>query len=191
LPSFKTEHHKAVEIAIELIKRSGISYDRFDFGLELPSFLIELDTVFESYVRNTIRSGLRELNTSLSVGDGNLSQWQKPLFDDTNRGLAKPDLLIKKSGAERPILVGDVKYKRDDKIGAADRYQVISHALAHQCALALIVSPARHNETSSMVRFGKIGGEHNGIDLYHFTMSMSSRLEDAEQLLVNEVHALL
>lgn len=191
LPSFKTEHRKAVQIAIELIKRSGISYERFDSGLELPSFLIELDTVFESYVRNTLRSGLRALDTTISVGDGNLSQWQKPLFDDTNRGLAKPDILIKRSGAEAPLLVGDVKYKRDDKIGAADRYQVISHALAHRCGTALIVSPARHNQASSMIRFGKIGGEENGIDLYHFTMNMSAKLEDAELEFVQQIHALI
>ena len=89
------------------------------------------------------------------------------------------------------MIVGDVKYKRDDKIGAADRYQVISHALAHRCETALIVSPARHNEASSLTRFGKIGGEENGINLYHFTMSMSSKLEDAEKHLVNEVHALV
>lgn len=185
IPSFKTNLHKSVEIAIELIKRSGILYDRFDGSISLPSYLLNLEDAFESYVRNVLRSGLSKKTNSIQIGDGNETKWQKPLFDDNAGSKAQPDFIVQLAGESTPKLIGDVKYKR--KVAVEDRYQIISHALSYKCKLAIIVTPSLHGETSKLTRVGKLGPSSNEIEIYEHRMDLSGDMIQEEDTLCKAI----
>jgi 5-methylcytosine-specific restriction enzyme subunit McrC len=188
IPTFKNGINKAVEISVELILRTGIVFDGFDEGIELPSFLINLDNVFEAYIRNVLRNGLSNLKSTAFVRDGNQKAWQKPFFDDTGAGLAKPDLLFFEGSKKQPCIIGDVKYKRE--IAVEDRYQVISHALSHSCNTAILVAPAESAQKAGLVRVGKLGPQGNEIELYEFRFDLEGTMANSEEALVRSISQL-
>lgn len=181
IPSFKTNLQKSVDIAAELLKRSGILYDRFDGSISLPSYLINLEDAFESYVRNVLRTGLSKKSNKYQIGNGNQSKWQKPLFDDNSSSKAQPDIILQVEGDAAPKIICDVKYKR--KVGVEDRYQIIAHALSYRCKIAIIVTPATPGQPSQLVRIGKLGPTHNEIEVFEHRMDLSGQMITDEEAL--------
>jgi len=157
----------------------GFSYDVK--GHEMPSFLFSLDGIFESYVRNTFKFILRE--QSVLVLDGNLSRYQCPLFLDNRRFPTKPDLIFRKG---MDVLgIGEVKYK--PRIGEEDRYQLISHVVAHGAPVGVWISPA----IDGYVGLEYIGSISTGARFYHYRLNIADDLDTARLDMVNKVASLL
>ncbi|WP_255517208.1 McrC family protein [Herbaspirillum sp. SJZ099] len=156
----------------------GFSYDAQ--GSEMPSFLFSLDRIFESFVRNTFRSSLRE--NSIAVLDGNASSNQHPLFVDNKRFPIKPDLIFKKG---RTVLgIGEVKYK--PKIEETDRYQVISHVIAIGAPVGIWISPA----TNGNVGLEYVGSVGAGAKFYHYRLDIGGNMALNCANMIREVLAL-
>ena len=68
--------------------------------MELPSLLVNLEAVFETYARRVLEKGL----VSVKVRDGN-GDGAKPLFDNRATPVAAPDIVILKDDG-RPAVVG-------------------------------------------------------------------------------------
>jgi len=189
VPSFKPSLAKAIEISIEILKRSGVSYLVGKQGIELPSYLINLETAFESYCRNILSKGLRAADSKIIVGDGNRKPWIKKLFNGEGANEAKPDLVITYGEDRSPTVIGDVKYKRDIKV--EDRYQIIAHALSYNVDTAFLCCPAGHNQEAGLVKTGEIGNEASLISLYEYRFDLQSSLEAEEKAFVSAVFSLL
>lgn len=157
----------------------GFSYDAQ--GSEMPSFLFSLDAIFENFVRNTFRPGLKE--QAIAVLDGNTPRHQRPLFIDNTRFPIKPDLIFRKG--KTVLGIGEVKYK--PKIDETDRYQVISHVVALGAPLGIWISPA----TDDKVGLEYIGSIGTGARFYHYRLKLTGDLASHSALMVNEVAALL
>lgn len=185
IPSFKVHYRKSVRIAFELISRSGLFIENANNGLSLPSYLINLDNAFESYIRNVLRDKLQAPNDNYIIGDGNVPRWKKKLFDDNTSHDAKPDVLIYKNNNLMPTIVGDVKYK--ENISAGDRYQIISHALSYQAKRAIVISPANEKHTSSFQRVGKIGPPSHEIEMFHYRFNLEGDLVSEEVNMCEEI----
>ena len=127
-----------------LLGHSKIGFSYATQGTALPSLLFRLDDIFESFVRNSLREGLRD--AKLSVVDGNKSGHQQSLFRDNRKFPIKPDVLIRRG--KDMIAIGEVKYK--PKITEVDRYQVISHVVASGSPLGIWISPAQESEKSNL-----------------------------------------
>jgi 5-methylcytosine-specific restriction enzyme subunit McrC len=157
----------------------GFSYD--NPGCEIPSFLFSLDCIFERYVRNTFKIVLCE--QSISVLDGNISRHQSSLFLDNRRFPTKPDLIFRK---DKEVLgIGEVKYK--PKIGEGDRYQLISHVVAHCAPVGVWISPA----TDDHVGLEYIGSISTGARFYHYRLNIADDLGTTSLDMVKEVASLL
>lgn len=171
VPRFKQAHHKAANIGLEIIRRSAVLYEPTDSGLQMPSYLILLDEVFESYIRNILREAC--LGLAIKVKDGNSKSGQKNLFDDNSSFKVKPDFIL--SSNSIPLLVGDVKYKK--KPLEEDRYQIISHALSYQSKKAVLVYPAPAEGKKGLVRLGKIG---DAIEVYEYYFDLAAQSHTEE-----------
>lgn len=158
----------------------GFSYEAQ--GSELPSFLFSLDAIFESFVRNSLREGLRSAN--FSVVDGNKPKHQKPLFRDNKKYPIKPDAVIRRG--DDTVCISEVKYK--PKIDEADRYQVISHVLASDAPLGLWISPANPGQQNSLEY---IGAMSTGAKFYHYKIDISGDLDVSRSELVTDLVELL
>lgn len=138
-------------------------------GSELPSFLFRLDDVFESFVRNILRAGLR--GDGISIVNGNDARHQEPLFSDNRRFPVKPDIIFRKR--KNICAVGEVKYK--DKLEEQDRYQLISHTLALGAQIGIWVSPASSADEAGLDYVGSIGGAR----FHHYRLDLGSDLDVA------------
>lgn len=185
IPSFKPNLAKALEISIEIIKRSGVSYLIEGTGIDLPSYLINLETAFESYIRNILSKGSRNTDKAIIVGDGNKQPWKKPLFNNQNINEAKPDLVLAYEEVRKPIIIGDVKYKREVKV--EDRYQVISHALSYNVKIAFLCYPVGNNQQSGLIKIGDIGRGTSNITLYEYRIDLEADLEKEEKTFVKTI----
>jgi 5-methylcytosine-specific restriction enzyme subunit McrC len=189
LPRFKFHHSRAIWIARELIIRSSVVLDFADRRLSLPSYLINLDRVFESYIRNVLRSRLRALRAAFTVQDGNLKGFTKALLNDSERFVVMPDILVFGDGEVAPRMVADVKYKTRPK--EEDRYQIIAHSLSHHCRKAMLIYPKRPGGPSGLIRLGNIGPPSFSIDLFEYHFELDGVLEDNENQLVYDAAHLL
>lgn len=187
LPRFKTHHGKALWIARELINRSSEVLNFADRRLSLPSYLINLDRVFESYIRNVLRNRLDA--SSATVKDGNLKGFTKDLLNDNDKFVVMPDILIFAKGTTEPKLIADVKYKIRPK--EEDRYQIITHSLSYRCRLAMLIYPKRRGGPSGLVRLGEIGPKSFTIQLFEYHFELDGALEVTEDQLIEDAISLL
>jgi 5-methylcytosine-specific restriction enzyme subunit McrC len=188
LPRFKPGHAKAIVIARELIKRASPVLEFADRRMSLPSFLINLDDVFESYVRNSLLAASRNFQEPLRVGNGNQKDFSKALLNDNARFKIMPDVLIYRGHADLPELVADVKYKT--KPMEEDRYQVIAHSLSYQSKTALLIYPKRNGGPTGLVRLGEVGPPTFPIQLYEYHFDLGADLGEEEESLGSRVLSL-
>lgn len=115
-------------------------------GIAPRAWFLNLETLFERAVRETMR---RELRGFGSVSSGKA----KPaaIFSGYDGLSANPDLVIRP--LEGAICIGDVKYKRwGGTPKAADMYQLLVHAAAFDAPRAFLVYPS---ESFAVTSFGR------------------------------------
>lgn len=178
----REQYRGALSVYAMLLGYTQIGFGYGAQGSEMTSFLFCLDDVFESYVRNVFREGLRE--NRIAVLDGNTPKHFGRLFIDNNRFPTKPDLIFRK--AKTVIGLAEVKYKPEIK--EDDRYQVVSHVLAAQCKVGVWISPAPAGTSGGLAYVGAIA---TGAKFYHYLLNISGDLDEASAEMVNEVAALL
>lgn len=157
----------------------GFSFDAR--GSEMPSFLFSLDKIFESFIRNTIRDGL--LSHNYSVLDGNIPRHQQSLFSDNKRYPIKPDLIFR--DGKLTMGLGEVKYK--PKIDEGDRYQLISHVIAHSAPFGVWISPS----TDGGGGLEYIGSMSPRYRFYHYRLNIADDLNEACRIMIQDIISLI
>ncbi len=164
-----------------LLTGGGISFTFEPGGKELPSFLFNLDDIFERFVRQAFVSGFRE--HGISVLDGNKHQGR--LFEDSKVYPTKSDIIFRRS--KREVLgIGEVKYK--PKLKEADRYQIISHATAAKAPFGILFTPANAGESQRLERLGRMA---TGAEFYHYRVNIQGDIQASIDQMIREVSALL
>ncbi len=109
-------------------------------------YMINMEAVFEFYVRTVIRK-------SIDSSRFYLDDYSKRLYLQkgvTDVGASRtgihlmsyciPDIIIREVGTNKPVVVMDAKYKKDDKPVRADSHQLLSYVLltgAEKCGFIL------------------------------------------------------
>lgn len=164
-----------------LLTGGGIAFTFEPGGKELPSFLFNLDDIFERFVRQTFANGLRE--AGITVLDGNTHQGR--LFEDNKVYPTKSDLIFRRSKKD-VIGVGEVKYK--PKLKEIDRYQIISHVTAAKAPLGILFSPANDGESQRLERIGRLA---TGAQFYHYRVNIQGDIAASQAQMVRDVTAIL
>lgn len=164
-----------------LLTGGGIAFTFQPGGMELPSFLFDLEDIFERFIRQTFLEALR--SRKIAVLDGNKHQGR--LFEDSKVYPTKPDLIYRR-GKKDVLALGEVKYK--PKIKEADRYQIISHVTAAKAPLGILFSPANEGESQRLDRIGRMA---TGAQFYHYRIDIRGDIHLAQKKMVDEVSALL
>lgn len=164
-----------------LLTGGGIAFTFEPGGRELPSFLFNLDDIFERFVRQTFVHGLREQR--IAVLNGNKHQGR--LFEDNKTYPTKSDLIFRRSKKDI-IGLGEVKYK--PKLKEVDRYQIISHVTAAKAPLGILFSPANEGESQRLERIGRLP---TGAQFYHYRVNIQGDIAAAQAQMIREVLAVL
>lgn len=144
-----------------------IGFEYAPQGTRLPSFLFCLDDIFESFVRNVLRKGLRE--HGFSVVDGNKTRHQRALFSDNATYPVKPDMIFKLG--DHVSAVGEIKYK--PKIDESDRYQLLSHTLALRSKVGIWISPAPTPDAEGLQYVGSFADKAK---FFHYRINLANDL---------------
>lgn len=188
VPQGRTDYASALDCALEILRHNDVLLDNSRQGLDLESYVISLDGVFEEYIRSTISSFPDQGHGRIATVDGNIKRHQKHLFSDTKKYTIKPDLIIKDQRGVQ--MIGDVKYKIRPK--EEDRYQIISHSLSYNVDKAMLIYPKQPSQKDTgLKRIGMIGPAHSAIDVYEFFFDLSADLQLEETRLRTEICRLL
>ena len=179
VPSIRPAYNSLIPLAFELITGSGLKLERYQNGVIGPSFLIDLETAFEAYVRNSLQEAFSTHKEGYAVVDGNKKRWKGWLLNDPERFEIRPDLIFKSGSTIKAV--GDVKYKQKSK--EEDRYQVISHALSFRCDKAIFVYPASDKVAPGLRRLGRIGPSEFEITLYEYGIPLDGDLALQERVM--------
>ena len=164
-----------------LLTGGGIAFTFEPSGKELPSFLFNLDDIFERFIRQTFAEGLRARN--IAVLDGNKHQGR--LFEDSRVYPTKSDLIFRRTKKD-VIGLGEVKYK--PKLKEVDRYQIISHVTAAKAPLGVLFTPAGEGESQRLERIGRLA---TGAQFYHYRVNIQGDIATAQAQMVQDVMAIL
>jgi len=195
LPSTKEAYRAAITIAKAILLNQGIEVQRHGRDVMLPCVLINMEDVFEAYLRATLERNLR--NYGFAVLDGNLSEPSgaaRALFDRADPSVkenrAKPDIVIR--GSSLPSTVGvviDAKYKPPS--GQADREdvnQVLVYSIVYGCKRVALAYPRRKPAEPIIQKIGSVGG----VEVFRLLMDLgSSTLNEEEVSFAGEIKALL
>lgn len=134
---------------------SATSFELGDGRIYAPGLLINMNWVFEEFVRVALAEALHE--PASRFGKGRLDFYRSDT-EPTPTGVA-PDLMWTPYGA--PVFVGDAKYKRrtDENMCNADLYQMLAYIIAADLPSGMLIYPENKNEVEatklSIVNIGR------------------------------------
>ena len=166
-----------------LLTGGGIAFTFKPRGVELPSFLFNLEDIFERFVRQTFADGLRKQR--IAVLDGNKKKYQGRLFEDNRAYPTKSDIILRRLD-KKVIGLGEVKYK--PKLKEHDRYQIISHVIAAKAPIGILFTPTNDSESQGLERIGRLA---TGAHFYHYRINIQGDIKAAQTQMVHEVSTLL
>jgi 5-methylcytosine-specific restriction enzyme subunit McrC len=182
LPFNRPVLQQAVELARLILMRRGVRF--FGEGhVRLPSFLINMEAVFENYVRRVFENS--SALAHFAVLDGNR---QPPLgaaseiFEvpgPLGNHDTKPDIVFRIQ--ESVVCVADVKYKPCRK--QPDRSsleQVLVYALAYGASHAVLIFPCASGQSTSIEFLGTV----KGISCHKATLQLMDPDLDVEEALL-------
>jgi 5-methylcytosine-specific restriction enzyme subunit McrC len=188
IPSHRFDYKKCALNSIEIISNSDVSLNISKTGINLDSYVVSLDSVFENYIRTVISRFPDQGNGPIATVDGNLQRHQKALFRNNKKYRIKPDLIIKDKGG--PIVIGDVKYKIRPQ--EEDRYQIITHSLSYGVKSAILIYPKpEEKRETSLIEIGRIGSEENEICIFEYYFDLSGDLVIEEEKLRDGVQSII
>jgi 5-methylcytosine-specific restriction enzyme subunit McrC len=173
----------ALKIALSLLYRKGISFSGHGKEIELSSYIIDFDVLFESYLRQLLKTRLHAESAMLHVHDGN-NEAGKPLFDDRNTPQANPDIVIEAASGNKIIV--EVKYK--DKVDRDDINQAITYGFSYRAQNVVLAHVSSEAGGSVLKSLGKI----DSVNLHSYAFCLnSSVLEDEEKKLAEALLSII
>lgn len=159
LPRLRYYYAHPLEVALAVIRHQSIRLDEIGHQLRLASLVIDMDRVFEAYVRETLRRGLVEFGAQ--VLDGNRQGpgfGGKLLFDAQPSEQASPDIVVQALGAIAASAILDAKYKPVTGFsGRSDINQAIAYGLSYRCNEVVLVHPCPRDTPKGITLLGSIG----------------------------------
>ena len=162
------DYLRALRLARLIVSGHGIELRGDGEDVSLPSFLVNMETLFEDYIRHVMATRL----TGVEVLNGN-TKGRRPLFDDRGEPEATPDVVVRR-GTEYP-LIGEVKYKSLEK--RDDRYQVLAYGFSYRARDVVLVLPADSAEAAGLVSVGEV----NGLRVHRYRFDLAATDLDASE----------
>jgi 5-methylcytosine-specific restriction enzyme subunit McrC len=174
IPALRHYYLGIAKTCLLIIGDRSVSLEKAGSDVNLFSFILNLEDIFEKYVRNVLSAWAKAHHPDVSVRDGNRGK-RNFLFHDSKVFEIQPDIYL--SSGRVCSLIADVKYK--PKIDVHDRYQVVSHSSSMGAKKAVIIVPSFEGGDSKLIRRGQIY-DTTGIEVFEYHMKLAGNL-DAEE----------
>ena len=157
------DYVRALRLARLIVAGHGVELRGDGEDISLPSFVINMEALFEDYVRHVMATQLNGVEVLNGNTDGS-----RPLFDNSSAPKATPDIVVRR-GPAYP-LIGEVKYKSQDK--REDRYQVLAYGLSYRARNVVLVLPADSAASAGLASVGEIDSLR--VHRYRFDLSATN-----------------
>ena len=196
LPSLRPDYRPALDLALSILSQQAVVIDQTGKRLQMPSLLIDLDHVFEGYIREVLRLAADREGWPCAILDGNKQPptgAQSQLFHqpDDEHVETSPDVVCQrhdKATPRHPVLI-EVKYKPIGKRVDRDHLdQVLTYGLTYGAPQAVIVQPLGHKPGHRGLRsLGTVGG----ITCHVYSIDLNGDLAQEEAALSAAIHNLI
>lgn len=175
-------YRKPLSAAVAIVK-GGVELPKLGNEVELSSYIINFESLFETYLRNVLTGRFLQRGSEIRVLDGN-SEGRRRLFDDQKEPRAQPDIVIV-DREQKVLAVLDVKYK--EKPDRADVNQAIAYAAVYRTSTVVLVHQAASSGLGGLQRVGSIANLR--IYFYAFDLGKDD-LEEEEVQFANQLYQL-
>lgn len=155
-PPLRRYYRPALDLAVAIVRRYAVDVEVARRGLDLPSMVLDMDSIFEGYLRNILQVKAARGDWEVDVLDGN-SAGKKPLFDDPPSESATPDIVFH-TERQWPLVieVKNVPANGNSSRGAIE--QAITYAAAYRCDRVVLAHPRGRSQDKAGLRLqGRIG----------------------------------
>jgi 5-methylcytosine-specific restriction enzyme subunit McrC len=172
MPPLRAYYKPAMRLALAVIGGKAISFDLPGEEVNLPALLLNLEEVFEEYLRNVLRRelvGRRDIYV-LNGNDGEPIGAKKLLFDTQPSDDATPDIVLRRVIGPRRLrneLLVEVKYKWPDR---DDYNQVITYAASFRCSAVVLAHPWERDKPKGLRVIGSI----DSLNVYGYAVDLSA-----------------
>jgi 5-methylcytosine-specific restriction endonuclease McrBC regulatory subunit McrC len=191
MPPIRDYYQDALYLAMALISEQSVRF-REEGELTLPSLLLDMDVLFEDYVREVLRRQLHQLPGAYRAWDGNQAPpagGQKMLFDEQPSESASPDVVIRSESDQSPVVIVEVKYKPLGKTPQRDDInQVIAYGASYRARAVVLAQPTKDSAEAGLHRLGTLGP----LSVYSYGVDLGAQhLADVETAFARDMHRLL
>jgi 5-methylcytosine-specific restriction enzyme subunit McrC len=169
LPPQRHYYRPALDLAVTLVRQHAVDIEAGRRVLDLPSMVLNMETIFEAYLRNVVRMQVEQLDGNLQVLDGN-GVGKKLLFDNHPSENATPDIVYKDAEAHQLVVeVKNIPVKGQSSRSALE--QVITYAATYSCNRVVLVHPrSQHQVEHGLQLQGQIGD----LSVYQYVFDLKS-----------------
>lgn len=161
LPDNRPWLRRAVTLSTMILRDAGLDVRGFRGAIVANSLLIQMDDVFEQYVRYVLREGLRRY-PDIAVLDGNKARpvgaagtLFDEVFTDYGDSSSTPDTVVEREG--ETLVVIETKYKLCPALPEREYInQVVTYGATHRCSQVVLAYPS-HDARCRLERLGRIG----------------------------------
>ena len=188
LSALRGYYRPALELALTIIGGKALAYEKRGTRLELPSLLINMSSVFESYTRALLQRAAKQDSWEWEVLDGN----RKPptglastLFDreeDVEIRITPDTVFRHRESGDVPVLM-EVKYRPPKgKPKREDLEQALTYGLAYRARHVVLLQP--QGKVAPINNPQRLGTIH-GMSVYRYLFDLgSSDVESRERSFV-------
>jgi 5-methylcytosine-specific restriction enzyme subunit McrC len=189
LPTTRSSYSSALSVAKMILKNQSVNIRSQGPDILLSSLLVNMEEVFEGYLRAVLT---KHLNTNeLSVLDGNLNEpagAARPFFDeDTIKGRpATPDVVIGRLSPQASTeLLIDAKYKPVQNLpDREDINQILAYTLVYGCGRVALAYRRRRATESNIMSIGTVAG----IEIFKISVDLGAvDLQEEEKQLADAI----
>lgn len=192
LPTLRRHYRPALDLALAIIGGKAVALEDSEVGVEMPSLLIKMSDVFESYLRNVLAAAASTDPWGVRVLDGNkhapAGAAKKNLLDSGVAHEATPDIVLTAGPTRQPDhrLLIEVKYKpAKSTVDRDDLNQTLAYGVSYRTPEVFVVQPrAGGGAIGGLRSLGTLAGMN--ISLYVFDLDAPD-LEEEERRFVQVI----
>ncbi len=188
LPTLRAYYRDALTLARAVIDQRAVLIESAGGSVRLPSIVLNMNYVFEAYVRNVLRQHAETEGWSAAVLDGN-DEGKKYLFNATPSPQATPDIVVRATDGTTPLVleVKNVPVQAEFSDRNAIN-QAISYALSYRAKRVVLVHP----RASWVQPIGlRLLGEVDDVAVYQYRLDLGAEDLPAEDAKFGEAVAQL
>ena len=186
LPMRWEGYEPALRLALSILRQEAVIVERGGRRLELPTLLVNMEDLFEQYIRVVLqRTAVREgwIERVLDAAKGPPTGARGRVFEDKGDDAVdtEPDITCVRPGApagqKHPVIL-EIKYKAMAKRPEREHLnQLLTYGLAYQTTQLVLVQPVGSLPVpSGLRRVGKV----RGMTVYAYAVNLGNDL-DAEE----------